>query len=147
MKVKHWHFAIISGPRENCAVRRQVDIIESVRTRLGFDPDEKPSQVLRSNATRGILNCTRQWGKIMVSAAKVRASLSIGPKSLSIVASPGERQSAEWVSRAADILRGLDILVRGDGRNPISLVRPQRRRLPSGSSAQHPPVGLPGSIK
>ena len=40
------------------------------RDRLGFAADEKQAAVLDSTAKRGILNCTRQWGKSTVLAAK-----------------------------------------------------------------------------
>src|SRR6059036_1353715 len=39
------------------------------RERLGFSPDEKQELVLRGGR-RGIVNCTRQWGKSTVTAAK-----------------------------------------------------------------------------
>jgi hypothetical protein len=42
------------------------DAVEFARTQLGFEPDEKQEVVLRSDAKRGILNCTRQWGKSTV---------------------------------------------------------------------------------
>ncbi len=45
-------------------------VTEFVRTRLGFEPDELQAEVLESEAKRGILNCTRQWGKSTVAAAK-----------------------------------------------------------------------------
>ena len=38
------------------------NIIDFVRQRLDFYPDEKQIEVLRGGA-RGIVNCTRQWGK------------------------------------------------------------------------------------
>ncbi len=39
------------------------DPVEFARERLGFEPDEAQKAVLRSDARRLILNCTRQWGK------------------------------------------------------------------------------------
>ena len=38
--------------------------------RLGIEPDERQAEVLRSEARRGMLNCTRQWGKSTIAAAK-----------------------------------------------------------------------------
>ena len=40
----------------------------TVRERVGFQPDEAQARVLESGAKRGILNCTRPWGKSMVTA-------------------------------------------------------------------------------
>jgi len=41
---------------------QQYYIVEFVR-RVGFEPDERQAEVLRSGANRGILNCSRLWGK------------------------------------------------------------------------------------
>jgi hypothetical protein len=56
------------------------------------------------------------------------------PGSLTIVAAPTERQSAESIRKAAGFLRKLDIRPRGDGDNKISLLLPNGSRI----------VGLPG---
>ena len=39
------------------------NIIEFAERRLGFFPDEQQRLILTSDTQRGILNCTRQWGK------------------------------------------------------------------------------------
>jgi len=49
---------------EKQAARRKEDVVEFVRKRLGFEPDEKQALALRSTAKRGILNCCRQWGQV-----------------------------------------------------------------------------------
>jgi len=54
---------------------------------------------------------------------------------LVLVASPGERQSAEFLRKASDMVRRLELDVRGDGDNAISLMLPNRSRI----------VGLPGN--
>jgi hypothetical protein len=46
------------------------DVIEFVRKRLRIEPDAKQIEVLVSASGRGILNCSRQWGKSTVAAAK-----------------------------------------------------------------------------
>ena len=45
-----------------------------VRRCLGFEPDAKQARVLRSASKRGVLNCTRQWGKSTVTAVMVLRS-------------------------------------------------------------------------
>jgi hypothetical protein len=50
--------------------KTRIDEVEFARTRLGFRPDERQAEVLRSTAKRGILNCSRQWGKSTVTVAK-----------------------------------------------------------------------------
>jgi hypothetical protein len=119
-----------SGPK--CVEEPKNDAVEFARG-LGFEPDEKQREVLLSAAKRGILNCTRQWGKTTVSATKAvhRAYTEAG--STIIVASPGARQSAEWMRKAAGMLRNLEIDPQTDGSNRISLALPNGSRI----------VGLP----
>src|SRR6266700_3140431 len=66
------------------------DAVMFARERLGFDPDEKQELVLRGGR-RGIVNCTRQWGKSTVTAAKAvhRADTEAG--SLILVVTPCAR--------------------------------------------------------
>src|SRR5665213_557038 len=100
-----------------------------------MDPDKRQEEVLRSKAKRGILNCTRQWGKSTTAAAKAvhRAYAEAG--SLVLVASPSERQSGEFVRKAGAFLLKLGIAPRGDGDNGTSLLLPNGSRI----------VGLPGN--
>jgi hypothetical protein len=37
--------------------------VEFTRSRLGFEPDGRQEALLRSGVSRGIVNCSRQWGK------------------------------------------------------------------------------------
>jgi hypothetical protein len=112
-----------------------VDAVEFARTRLGFTPDAPQELVLRSESKRGILNCTRQWGKSTVAAAKAVHRAYTRTGSLVLVASPSERQSAEFLRKAAGMMRRLKLKVRGDGDNAISLLFPNGSRI----------VGLPGT--
>ena len=73
--------------------KTRIDEVEFARTRLGFQPDERQAEVLRSKAKRGILNCSRQWGKSTVTAAKALHRVLTTPGSLVLVASPSKRQS------------------------------------------------------
>jgi len=49
--------------------REILDIVEFTRQRLGFHPNPLQESVLRGGR-RGIVNCTRQWGKSVVAAVK-----------------------------------------------------------------------------
>src|SRR5437868_15280516 len=111
------------------------DVIGFVTERLGFQPDERQRELLESVAKRGILNCARQWGKSMVAAIKAVHRAFSRPGSLVLVASPSERQSAEFVRKASDLAGKLGILPRGDGDNAISLLFPNGSRI----------VGLPST--
>ena len=110
------------------------DIVSFVREQLGFDPDEKQQLVLRGGR-RGIVNCTRQWGKSTVTAAKAVHRAHSVAGGLTLVVTPSARQSAEFLRKAEEFVRRLGIKVRGDGDNEISIVFPNGSRI----------VGLPGN--
>jgi len=116
-------------------VKKEMDAAVFARTRLGFLPDAKQAFVLRSNAKRGILNCCRQWGKSTVAAIQAVHRAYTRPECLVLVASPGERQSAEFLRKAAGLVRRLGDPVRGDGDHAISLMLPNGSRI----------IGLPGN--
>jgi hypothetical protein len=122
-------------PPRICETVAPVDAVEFVRSQLGLVPDERQALVLRSTAKRGILNCSRQWGKSTVAAAKAvhRAYTEAG--SLVLVSSPTVRQSAEFLRKAAGMTARLGVRARGDGDNEISLLFPNGSRI----------VGLPGT--
>jgi hypothetical protein len=105
------------------------------RERLGFSPDAIQTRVLNSSAKRGVLNCTRQWGKSTVAAAKAVHQACAEAGSLTIVISPTARQSGEFVRKASVFAARLGIRPQGDGDNEISLMFPSGSRI----------VGLPGS--
>ena len=101
---------------------------------LSFKPDQRQRDLLLSTAKQGILNCSRQWGKSTVAAIKAVHRAHFSPDSLVIVASPTERQSAEFLLKARRFMQRLRIPLRGDGHHRASL------RFPNGSRI----VGLPG---
>jgi len=111
-----------------------VDAVEFARKQLRFEPDDRQIEVLRSHSKRGILNCTRQWGKSTIAAAKAVHRAVTREKSLVLVASPTDRQSAELIRKASEMVATLGITPRGDGDNQTSLLFPNGSRI----------VGLPG---
>ena len=108
--------------------------VEFAVQKLGFVPDEAQARVLGSTSKRGILNCTRQWGKSTVAAIKALHTALGTRDGLVIVASPSERQSGEFLDKAARMARKLGIKARGDGKNDLSLLLENGARI----------VGLPG---
>lgn len=112
-----------------------MDALCLARERLGFEPDEKQAAVMNGKVRRGLLNCTRQWGKSTITAAMAVHRAWTVPESLTIAVSPSARQSGEFLRKASAFARKLEIRARGDGDNEISLLFPNRARL----------VGLPGS--
>jgi hypothetical protein len=111
-----------------------LDPLDFSTHRLAFSPDPVQAHVLASTSARLILNCTRQWGKSTISAARAIHRAFSCPDSLVLVLSPSLRQSAEFLRKAAAFIRQLDIQPRGDGDNEVSLLFPNGSRL----------VGLPG---
>src|SRR5258706_12446236 len=69
--------------------------------KLGFAVDPAQARVLRTASRRVILNCTRQWGKSTVTAAKAAHAAVTRAQSLTVVVSPSARQSGELLSKAA----------------------------------------------
>jgi hypothetical protein len=106
------------------------DAVVFGRERLGFMADEKQELVLRAGISRGLLNCTRQWGKSTVVAVKaVHHAFTLADR-LVVVCSPSLRQSGLFCRIAAGMLRKLGVRVKG-----TSL------ELPNGSRI----VGLPAN--
>jgi Terminase large subunit, T4likevirus-type, N-terminal len=124
----------LSGVSKGTEAEESADIVTFARERLGFDPDEKQELVLRGGR-RGIVNCTRQWGKSTVTAAKAVHRAYSAPGSLTLVVTPSGRQSGEFLRKAEEFVRRLGIKVRGDGDNEISIAFPNGSRI----------VGLPGN--
>jgi hypothetical protein len=110
-------------------------VVEFARDSLGFEADERQAEVLESSARRGILNCTRQWGKSTVAGIKALHRALMTPESLVMVASPTERQSGEFLRKSEVLLARTGVRPRGDGKNPLSLLLPNGSRI----------VGLPGT--
>jgi Terminase large subunit, T4likevirus-type, N-terminal len=108
--------------------------ITFARERLNFEPDPQQVRVLDPTIHRGLLNCTRQWGKSTVTALKAVHTAHTWPSSLILVVTPSERQSGEFLRKAAGFVKMLGERVRGDGDNEISLVLSNGSRI----------VGLPG---
>jgi hypothetical protein len=111
-----------------------VDAVTFARERLRFEPDEKQALVLRGGR-RGIVNCTRQWGKSTVTAAKAVHRAYTDAGSLTLVLAPCGRQSGEFVRKAKAFVGRLGIKIRGDGDNATSIALPNGSRI----------VGLPGN--
>src|ERR1700681_4666233 len=111
------------------------DVAQFACKRLDFEPDATQTLIMNGRIQRGLLNCTRQWGKSTITAimAVHRAYFKAG--SLTIAVSPSGRQTGEFIRKAKGFARKLGVTPRGDGDNEISLLFPNGSRI----------VGLPGS--
>ena len=107
----------------------------TVLERLGFVPDAWQARVLKSGARQGILNCSRQCGKSTVTAVMAVERAYTQAESLTLVVSPSARQSGEFLRKAAQFARKLEMRRKGDGDNEMSMLFPNGSRI----------VGLPGN--
>jgi hypothetical protein len=131
-----YDFARLAKRRKACVsgtTRHQLDYANDAvawaRDLLGFIADEKQQQVLDTTSLRGILNCTRQWGKTTICAIKALHYALFHPNSLVIVASPSLRQSGEFLRKARQAAAKLGIPPRRDGENRCSLALPNGSRI------------------
>jgi len=118
-----------------CEAPVQEDAVTWVARELGFAADAQQARVLSSGIKRGLLNCTRQWGKSTTAAAKAIHQAYHEAESLTVVVSPTLRQSGELVRKAEVFAQRLGVKVKGDGANDISMVLPNGSRI----------IGLPGT--
>jgi hypothetical protein len=105
------------------------------RNWFGFEADAAQARVMDSTSKRVILNCTRQWGKSTVTAAKAVHHALSKAESLTIAVSPTARQTGEFLRKAAEFVRALRRPVKGDGSNEMSIAFSNGSRI----------VGLPGT--
>src|SRR3954468_1959116 len=111
------------------------DAVEWATEELGFQADALQASILRSRSARGILNCSRQWGKSTVTAAKAMHRAWGEPESLVVAVSPSARQSGEFVRKVEGFARRLGLRPKGDGHNEMSLALRNGSRI----------VGLPAN--
>src|SRR5271165_5973543 len=87
----------------------EVDCVAFALDRLGFVADSQQALVLRAGISRGLLNCTRQWGKSTVIAVKAVHHAFTQPDRLVIVCSASARQSGVFCGKMLGFLRKLGI--------------------------------------
>ena len=120
------------------ATEEQIEITDAVawaKDKLNFEADAAQAQILAADAKRGILNCSRQWGKSTTSPSRpciTRTSTRTASSS-----SPARAfvKARNFSKRAEKAVAQLGIRVRGDGENQCSI------QLPNGSRI----IGLPES--
>ena len=76
------------------------DAVEFAQSRLDFWPDLRQAEILGRRIRRGLVNCSRQWGKSTVTAAKAMHHALTQPGSLTLLVSPSARQSGELLRKA-----------------------------------------------
>ena len=119
----------MSGVSPIDRVPLSMDAVEFARKVLAFDPDEKQAELLVCADKQVILNCTRQWGKSTVTAARAVWQAWAEPESLVLVVSPCERQSGELVRKAKRFVAQAGVRLKGDGQNRCSIAMPNGSRI------------------
>ena len=92
-----------------------------VRRKLKFKLDKLQARVLDSSSRRVLLNCTRQWGKSSIAAAKAVSVARFQPGSLTLVINPTLRQSGEFMRRVEGFAAHLGGRLRRGGESEVSL--------------------------
>lgn len=96
---------------------------------LPLQPDPPQSAILQSAHSNLILNCSRQWGKTTVIAAKALHFALFRPASTILVAAPSERQSVTLLRRLRSFLRALGIPPRSIPWVPLSVLLPNSSEI------------------
>lgn len=110
------------------------DPVQFATGQLGLRPDPNQQWLLTGAHHRLIANCSRQWGKTTITAAKALHTALTRPDSLILVASRTARQSGLFVRKVATFVHQLGLRPRRDPGSPISVLLPNRSRI----------IGLPG---
>jgi len=71
-------------------------------------PDEWQETVLKSTGKRLLLNCCRQSGKSTIAAVKALHTGIYKPKSVSLLASPGQKQSQELLVKIKECMDNME---------------------------------------
>jgi phage terminase large subunit-like protein len=118
--------------------RREIpaDRVEFARS-LGIAPDPWQEDLLRSEASRVLLNCCRQSGKSTMAAILALHRALSSPSSLVLCLAPALRQSQELFGKIAGFYRDLGRPVAPQGERKLSLELENDSRI----------ITLPGSEK
>lgn len=111
------------------------DPVAWTRQCLRFLPDPVQADLLQAADPLILLNCTRQWGKTTVIAAKALHFALFHPKTITLVAAPSERQSLMLLRRLQSFIQTLRIKSAPVPNIPLSIL------LPNGSEI----IALPAS--
>ncbi len=104
---------------------------------LGIAPDPWQADLLRSNADRVLLNCSRQAGKSTMSAVVALHEAMHNADALVLVLAPSERQSKELFSKITGFYRELGQVLPADSYRKLGM------QLANGSRIE----ALPGTEK
>lgn len=113
----------------------QADAAVWCERHLGFVPDANQKMLLLTESQRVIVNCSRQWGKSFIAAAKAVHHATTQAKSVTLIVAPSERQSLIVVGKVRQLMGQSGNRLKGDGVNKHSVL------FPNGSVI----IGLPAN--
>lgn len=99
--------------------------------RAGMIPDAWQAKVLRTDARRILLNCSRQSGKSTVSATLAVHTAVYEPRSLVLLLSPSLRQSQELFKKCLAVYRDAGRIVAADQESALFLTLDNGSRIVS----------------
>ena len=111
---------------------------------VGFDLDPWQSRVLTSDASRILLNCSRQSGKSTVTALLAVHTAHYQPDSLVLLLSPSLRQSQELFKKALEVHRALPHPVATEAESALRLELANGSRILSLPGKEHTVRGFSG---
>lgn len=111
------------------------DVARFARERLGFDADTVQSLVMNGRIHRGLLNCTRYWGKSTIGAIMALHRAYTREGTLTIAATPSGGHTTAFMRTVRRFARTLGLKSWSDGGSETSVALPNESRI----------VGLPGS--
>jgi len=97
-----------------------LDPVQMARA-AGIEPDPWQCDLLRSQAQRILLNCSRQSGKSTVAAALAMHTAIYEPGAPILLLSPSQRQSQELFRKCLDVYRALDRPVAPEAESALRL--------------------------
>jgi hypothetical protein len=96
---------------------------------LGIVPDTWQNDLLRSEATRVLLNCSRQSGKSTMAGVLALHRALTTPASLVLILAPAERQAKELFSKVAESYRSLGHPIPADSYRKLGVELANRSRI------------------
>ncbi len=107
-----------------------INVTRFAQQHLGFSPEPHQLPVLESTASRGILCCSRQWGKSTIISVKSLHRALFSPGSLIVICAPTMRQSNELLAKIKNLAARVSTSrLRTDGHNRVSLVLDNGSRI------------------
>ncbi len=110
----------------------------------GLDPDRWQTDLLRSNAPRVLLNCSRQSGKSTMAALLAVHLANYESDALVLLLSPSLRQSQELFKKTAEIRQGLKQPVATEAESALRVELANGSRIISLPGKEHSVRGYSG---